>query len=584
MSTTHFSQASYVLSGVLDRIEMGEIGLPDIQRPFVWKNTKVRDLFDSMYRGFPVGYLLFWANGSEGGNRQVGSDKKQMASRLLIVDGQQRLTSLYAVLKGKPVIREKRGEERIQIAFRPKDDTFAVADAAVRRDPEYIEDISQLWSDGKGQHAFITTFIDRLVSHREVAEEEQKRVAEAITRLYNLVNYPFTVFELSNRLEAEEAAEVFVRINSKGTPLKQADFILTLMSVFWDDGRMALERFCRAARQPPTSGPSPFNYLVQPGPDHLLRVGAAVGFRRARLQHVYSILRGKDLKTGQFSDESRKRQFAVMREWQERVLDLQNWHEFLKAIIRAGYRRSSIISSNIGLLYAYAFYLIGKQDYAVEPHVLRDVIARWFFMTSLTGRYSGSYESIMEEDLARVGDARDAHGFVEALDRQVRNTFTKDYWTITLPGDLATAASRTPGLFAYYASLGLLDARVLFSKMRVSDLLDPAHRAKKAALERHHLFAKKYLARLGIKKRREVNQIANLALVEWPDNIAISDKAPSEYFPAYMARLSSEEQERMVYWHALPERWERMPYEEFLPARRQMMAQVIRDGFAQLAR
>ncbi|MGQ0669708.1 MAG: DUF262 domain-containing protein [Actinomycetota bacterium] len=103
MSDTSFKEITYSLNKLIEDIEIGEIGLPDIQRPFVWSNAQVRDLFDSMYRGFPVGYLLFWANGLPGEYRQIGADGKQKAPRLLIVDGQQRLTSLFAVLKGIPV-------------------------------------------------------------------------------------------------------------------------------------------------------------------------------------------------------------------------------------------------------------------------------------------------------------------------------------------------------------------------------------------------------------------------------------------------------------------------------------------------
>src|SRR5579864_2483332 len=144
MNATLFKEVSYSLAKLIQDIELGEIGLPEIQRPFVWANTKVRDLFDSMYKGFPVGYLLFWANGIENGHRQIGTDYKQKIPRLLIVDGQQRLTSLYAVLKGIPIVREDYKRDRIYIAFRPKDQKFEVADAAIRKDPEYIQDISAI--------------------------------------------------------------------------------------------------------------------------------------------------------------------------------------------------------------------------------------------------------------------------------------------------------------------------------------------------------------------------------------------------------------------------------------------------------
>ena len=101
MSETVFTKVDYDLGSLMNFIELGEIGLPDIQRPFVWPNTKVRNLFDSMYRGYPVGYFLFWQNAFGTDTRSIGTDPKQKSQRLLIVDGQQRLTSLYTVINRK---------------------------------------------------------------------------------------------------------------------------------------------------------------------------------------------------------------------------------------------------------------------------------------------------------------------------------------------------------------------------------------------------------------------------------------------------------------------------------------------------
>jgi hypothetical protein len=579
MATTLFKEVTYSLSKLVEDIEMGEIGLPDIQRPFVWKNNKVRDLFDSMFRGYPVGYLLFWANGGLDGHRQIGTDSKQKVARLLIVDGQQRLTSLFAVLKGISVVREDFRRERIRIAFRPKDSLFEVADAATGRDPEYIADVSELWAGSVGMIRFVKDFLKRLRDHREVSDIEEDRISEAIGHLFNLQEYPFTAMELSSSMNEEQVSEVFVRINSKGKSLNQADFVLTLMSVFWDEGRTEIEKFCRESRQPSTGAASPFNHFFTPDADHLLRVSVALGFRRARLQYVYSLLRGKDLETGEFSDEQRDKQFVILKKAQQQTLDLQNWHEFFKVLIRAGYRRGDLISSQINLLYSYAFFLIGRNEFGVELYRLRNVMARWFFMSSLTSRYTGSPESVMEQDLAGLREIQSADQFVATLDRITQDALPEDYWTIILPNELATSSARSPSLFAYYAALNLLNARVLFSKMKVSELLDPASRATKSAIERHHLFAKNHLKSLGITETRDTNQIANYALVEWSDNIAISDGAPANYYPRYAARFSPEELKDMCFWHALPDGWERMAYGDFLHERRKRLAQVIRNGF-----
>lgn len=583
MGATLFKEVSYSLSKLIADIDLGEIGLPELQRPFVWPNAKVRDLFDSMYKGFPVGYLLFWANGIGNGHRQIGTDEKQKVPRLLIVDGQQRLTSLYTVLKGLPVLRDNYKPEKIYIAFRPKDQKFEVADAAIMRDPEFIPNISALWSGNIPRNRFVKDYFRKLREYREVNEAEEDQLSEAIDQLYDLQNYPFTALELAHTVNEEEVAEVFVRINSQGTILNQADFILTLMSVFWDQGRTDLEHFCRSARQPPTNAPSAFNYFIQPDPSQILRVSVGLGFRRARLQHVYSILRGKDLDTGAFSDERREQQFSILEKAQAYTLDLQHWHEFLKALLLAGYHSGNMISSENVLLYCYTFYLIGKRDFSVDDFVLRQTIARWFFMSTLTARYSGSFESIMEQDLTRLRDIKKPAEFTGLLNKIVRDTFTEDYWNITLPNNLATSSARTPSLFAYYAALNLLEAKVLFSQMRVNDLLNPAIKAKKSSLDRHHLFPKGYLKTLKITEQRDTNQIANYALVEWTDNIDISDKAPARYVPAYEARFSKKEIEQMYFWHALPENWHLMEYHEFLEQRRKKIAQVIHAGYQQLA-
>lgn len=557
---------------------MGEIGLPDIQRPFVWTPVKVRDLFDSMYKGFPVGYLLFWANGVADGVRQIGTSTKQKVPRLLIVDGQQRLTSLYAVLKGVSVLREDYTEQNISIAFRPSDATFDVMDAAIKKNPEWIPDISVLWTSNSTKNRFVKDFINNIRKTRNVDEEEEDRLVEAIDRLYDIQNYPFTAMELSANVGEEQVADVFVRINSKGATLNLADFILTLMSVFWDEGRKELEVFCRNALNPSVKGASSFNHFVNPDPGDLLRIAVGLGFRRARLKFVYSILRGKDLETEQFSDELRKKQFKVLEDAQKDTLNLQNWHEFMKILVRAGFRSDKMITSKMSLLYSYVMFLIGKRDFGVNNYQLRDVIARWFFMTAITGRYTGSPEGAMEMDLSVLRGIEKADEFVNALDKIIKDALTEDFWNITLPNDLAAATVRSPSLFAYFAALNLLDAQVLFSQMKISELLDPAIREKKSPLEIHHLFPKNYLKKNGITETLDTNQIANYALLEWPDNVDISDLSPKEYLAKYFPRLSKD----MQYWHALPEDWENMQYKDFLVQRRKLIAKVVRDGYQKL--
>lgn len=582
---TCFKKVDYDLSGLLHYIEIGDIGLPDIQRPFVWSNAKVRDLFDSMYRGFPVGYLLFWANAAAVGAKQIGPAGKQHVPSLLIVDGQQRLTSLYAVFRGKKVLDEDFRERQIEIAFRPRDGKFEVTDAAIRKDPEFIPNISDLWANGGTSYQIVKKFLDGLAAKGPLTPEEETGMSRNLDRLFDLLKYPFTALEIAPTVDEEQVADIFVRINSEGVKLNQADFILTLLSVFWDEGRKDLEEFSRRCRQVPgpEDKPSPFNYYIYPGPDQLLRAAVALGFARGRLKYVYQILRGKDLETGQFSVERREAQFGALKEAQAKALDLTNWHEFLKCLLGAGFRSGEMITSQNALLYAYAFYLIGRTRFGLTHGDLSRPIGRWFFFTALTGRYTSSPETVMDSDLSRIASAQTAGDFLALLEQEIASELTNDFWGISLPAALDSSSARSPELFAFIAAQNRLNAPLLFSTKTVPELLDPAIKVAKKAIDRHHLFPRAWLEKaLGITDLKLVNQIANLTLLEWPENVEISDDPPSEYVPRCRQEwlpAKPHEWQRMQELHALPEGWENLPFDEFLVERRRLMAAVIRRGF-----
>ncbi|MEO3926073.1 DUF262 domain-containing protein [Micromonosporaceae bacterium B7E4] len=585
MAETLYKDTTYTVSLLVQSIGLGKVALPDIQRPFVWQAAKVRALFDSMYKGFPVGYLLFWETGADAGARQIGVDTAKAVPNHLIVDGQQRLTSLFAVMTGSRVLRDDYSETRIRIAFRPTDATFAVTDAAIEKDSEYIPDISALWRQG-GKRATTKSYLKALSARRDIDDAEEERLEEAIDRLYDLQHYPFKVVELSASADEEQVAEIFVRINSEGVTLIQADFILTLMSVFWEKGRRDLEEFCRACRVPELSGPSPFNWYIQPQPPQMLRASVAVAFRRAVLKNIYTLLRGRDLETGKPSPKRRQEQFDRLAQAQEHVLNLTHWHEFLLCLERAGFRGKKMISSDNAIIFAYAMWLIGRVDYNVPIGRLREVIARWFFMAHTTSRYSGSFETQVERDLAQLAEVQsgDADGFVGVLSAIVDRTLTTDFWEITLPNELSSSASKSPALLAYIAALNILDARALLATVSVRARLDPAVTAKKG-IERHHLFPRAYLRKQKITGTKQINQIANMALVEWYDNIEISDQPPAVYWPGQVAKkgIPAGELAQQMRWHALPEGWTELPYEAFLAKRRRLMAEVTRSAFERLA-
>lgn len=582
---TCFKKVDYDLGGLLHYIQIGDIGLPDIQRPFVWSNSKVRDLFDSMYRGFPVGYLLFWENGGANGAKQIGLDGKQhtVPSRL-IVDGQQRLTSLYAVFRGKKVLDEDYRERQIEVAFRPRDGKFEVADAAIRRDPDWIANISDLWSSGRSSFQMVKDFLKQIEAKGALSPDEEEQIAHNLDRLFDLQKYPFTALEIASTVEEEQVADIFVRINSEGVRLNQADFILTLMSVFWDEGRAALETFCRLSRKAPdpTAPASPFNHFIQPDPDQLLRVAIAYGFGRGRLKSVYQVLRGKNLETGEFSVEKRDEQFKRLQDAQSEVLSLIHWHQFLSCLIGAGFRSAEMISSGNALLYAYAFYLMGRRRFGVPENSLQKLIGRWFFASSLTGRYTSSPETVMDGDLNRLKGVTDGESFATVLEDMMASELTNDFWKVTLPANLDSSSARNPELFAFVAAQNRLGSPVLFSHKKIQDLLDPAIKTKKKALERHHLFPRAWLEYQGINDLKKINQLANLTLLEWPENIDISDSPPTEYVPKIRGRFPADDWARQHELHALPENWHEMSYEVFLQERRRLMASIIRRCFEAL--
>jgi hypothetical protein len=240
-----------------------------------------------------------------------------------------------------------------------------------------------------------------------------------------------------------------------------------------------------------------------------------------------------------------------------------------------------MITSNMAVVYAYTIFLIGKRDFKLNHEELRNIIARWFFMASLTSRYASSPESQMEQDLARLRSVKNSKEFIQSLEQIITDNLTDDFWNINLPNErLATSAARSPSLFAYMAALNILDAKALFSNIKVSNLLDPSIKSKRSSIERHHLFPKEYLESIGIKENTKINQIANYVLIEWLDNSDISSLSPSEYFPKYKNHMS----EDMYFWHALPKQWETMGYEDFITERRKLIAKVIRTGFERLSK
>ena len=590
-----FGHHPWTVQDLVAGVSSGRVRLPDIQRPFVWGNSMVRDLVDSMYRGFPVGQLMFWENTAAEHTKAIGLDSKSQASSMQVVDGQQRLTSLYAVVHGQRVLREDYSEELIVVSFNPLTERFSVPDGATKRSSEWIQDIREVFESPIDARS---KYLEGLEEARGVdrLDRETERAAEvAINKLADVLKFVFEVVQLKEHVSRETVADIFVRINSQGATLSSADFILTWLSVFWEEGRQAIEDFARRSRFTPqemtrltgkTVNWTPKNPYLTLDPNHLLRVVVAIGNRRAPLGDAYNALRGRNPRTREIVPADRERELEKLKNGQSRALDPKNWDEYLKVLERAGIRTRAMVTSKNTVIYGYALWLIGRTEFHVPVDELREVMARWYFMAQITGRFSGSPETRAQEDLNRLdGLERTPAAFKGVITSQVDTTLTEDWWSVTLPDDLYTSGTTSPAFTAYLAALTILDAEVLLSTLTVKDWIDPSRRPVKG-VEKHHLFPKGYLKEhLHVSTTRQINQVANQALVEWSDNIGISNKAPGDYWPKEVAdkTIGDERLARQMWWHALPEAWTALSYQEFLAARRELMAEVTREGFRKLS-
>ena len=583
-----FSNTTLTVNQLIEKIDTGELGLPELQRPFIWKDSKVRDLFDSLMRGYPIGYLMLWECPSLEKKKSIGVDLHSYDSpKEVIIDGQQRLTSLYAVMKGKKVINSKFDEKSIIISYNPLQDKFEVGYQATKKDPEWIYNISDVYTTSSS-FKFINSFIKRLSEYREckgevLTEAEQDTISENINAIVNLKNHTLPVFDIKANAEEEDVSEIFVRVNSGGVSLKQNDFILTLLSLFWDEGRKEIEEFSKESTFPTKGKTTSYNQITTVAAQDLIRVVMAYAFDRARLKYGYKLLRGADFyKRGAVDEELRIQRFDTLKEKLPDVLDVHSWHEFLKAIMNAGYLSGDLILSGNAIFYSYAFYLIAKHRFHASYNENMHLTSLWFFYASLVSLYTGSFESTVESHLNSIKDLSTLKEYKDFILSRVNERLTNDYFDITLVGSegLAVSGKGNNAWNAYVAALNIMDAKILFSKsnLLVSKLFEPGTDGNRKSLEKHHLFPKAHMKAQGYTDAK-INQMANYAFIDWKDNMDILDDAPSVYYPIVCEGRSDEEILRMEEENALPHGWENMPYEDFLVERRKLMAAKIKQAF-----
>lgn len=586
-----FERIDRKVGDLLNDIRIGKIGLPDLQRPFVWKDNKVRDLLDSMKKGYPVGYVMLWKAPEEFDNvRSIGTNSKDFkAPQDLVIDGQQRLTSLLGAMYGVEVKDKNYKSKFINISFNPLTNEFQVWTQAYENDKRWISKISKIF-EAESSHTFPSfrkSIFKQINEVREkngesiLTDDEETTIEENLTAVLSLQDYTIPTLQITSKAEEEDVADIFKRVNSGGQNLTENNFIETLLSVYDNEMHDDIYKFCEDSRI--AKDGTSYNQIINVDSSHLIRMAVGYGFRRARLAYAYKLLRGKDLETGVTSEETRKTNLLRFKDAMKCVMNLNDWHCYLNIFADSGYLKGDLISSKNVVVYSYVLFLIGKHDFRISVVDLRKVIARWIFMTTITSYFvEGSPESIAERIFADIRNMTKQEEFLAYLNDAVTLRLSDDFFTLELPNNLKTSSSTSPFWYGYIASLNILGYPMLFSKSPLAKYWIVGSSGKKSAIDKHHIFPKHYLTEIGIEDDRDRNQIANFTYLDYNTNIDIADKEPPLYVSIYRSKLGEEGYKTTCRQNALPENFETMDYFDFLEKRRVLMAGIIKKAYEQL--
>ncbi|PLV59916.1 hypothetical protein AS005_01070 [Thermotoga sp. KOL6] len=484
------------------------------------------------------------------------------------------------MIYNKPVLTKNFKEKPLNISFNPIMEKFEVTNAAIEKDPRWIKNISEILLPENSTYKVIQKYLRDLKSKLSDERYDEEIIASRIEKLRRILSYPLNVIELSHTLDPETVAEIFVRINSTGKSLNQSDFILTLLSLYWNEGRKELEKFCESSRMfPEDNTSSSYNIIgIKPDPEYLVRATVGYSFRKGRLRYAYLILKGRDFENKTISENLRVKNINLYKEGHQKVVNLTNWHDFVKIIYSSGFVNDRLINSKIAFFVSYTLYLIGRYDFTIHHKELESIIRKWFVFSVLTQRYNTSTETLIEQDFSSLKS-----DFIGDLKKIMDAELTQDFWGITLPERLNSSSIENPAFRVYTAALVYNDENVFLSDIKLRDYLSPAVKnVRKKMIDLHHIFPKAYLKRIGYKENKLINQVANLVYIEYKDNLEISDKPPYEYWKEITKFYPEDKIENHIRSHDIPNGFWGMTYEEFLAERRKMMAARIRKYFTKL--
>ena len=546
-----------------------------------------------MLKGYPIGYIMLWESPSdyESKKSSIGDNQKTYDEpKELVIDGQQRLTALVAAMYGINVKDKNFTDREIKISYNPLTREFAVWSQAYERDSEWISRISDVFlaKEDNSISSLRRHFIKEVNEGRTkkgielLTDEEEDLIEDNINALLNLSDYSLPTLEINYSADEEDVADIFVRVNSGGQSLTENNFIQTLISVYENETSDKINDFASKSRIPAEN--TSYNTLLAIEPSHLIRMAVGVGFKRARLRYAYMLLRGKNLETGKFSDEERTENLRIFKDALDKVMNLNNWHGFINIVAEAGYISDKLIASSNAVVFSYVLYLIAKYDYKLDAAQLKKCISKWFFMSTITYFYTGSTESEVEKQFADLRDIHTASEFIAYIDNVIETHFTDDYFNLTLPSELNSAAAISPAWYGYIASQIVLNTPMLFSNTPVSKYFVLGSSGTKNAIDKHHIFPKNHLKQIGYFSDRDRNQIANFTYLDYATNIEISDDSPQDYVAKFREKLGEDGYVKTCNDHALPQNFESMEYLEFLGERRVLMAQIVKKAYRELCK
>jgi hypothetical protein len=593
-----YSVNQYLTEIFLAWVKSKEIAIPEIQRPFVWDASKVRDLMDSLYKGYPIGYLIIWRNPNvKLKDGHISEGKK------ILIDGQQRVIAMKAAILGDTVVTKEYKTVRIVIAFNPKEERFEVCNPAIEKDVSWLPDISKIVSGN-------TNMLELVEEYCKKNKGTDRNVFyKRLDALMQITKKQIGVIELEHDLDIEVVTDIFIRINSQGVMLSQADFAMSKIAANEVYGgstlRKCIDYFCHLAIAPefythiaevdkeftkteffPRISwlKSETDDLYDPEYTDLLRVAFTSEFNRGKLADLVSLLSGRNFETKTFEEEIAKASFATLKKGILNFINETNFKRFIMIIRSAGFISVDLIRSQNALNFAYILYLkLRAQDY--DAAEIERYVRRWFVLSILTGRYSSSPESQFDLDIRNIS-TKDLKKHIKDVERA---ELSEAFWAASLVQSLDSSAASSPYFSVFLAAqVKANDEGFLSRDITVGNLI--AHRG-----DIHHIFPKDYLKKNGLTKGR-YNQVANYAYMQSEINIKVANKSPNLYMTEVKKQCTAgkfkyggiddaKQLEDNLKAHCIPDDIYKMSfddYDDFLEKRRVLMAQKMKKYYDSL--